>query len=65
MRYKLSKAVSVIEYSFLIAIVVAALLGIQIYLKRAVSARWRQTADMFGFGRQYQLENSEKPLAWE
>ena len=44
---------STIEYSLLIVVIVAALLGIQIYLKRAVSDRWRQAADVFGYGRQY------------
>ncbi|MGD9014683.1 MAG: hypothetical protein PVI33_01475 [Candidatus Omnitrophota bacterium] len=65
MKYKLLKAMSVIEYSFLIAVIVAALLGIQTYLKRAVSARWRQSADTFGFGRQYELDRSEGSLIWE
>jgi Flp pilus assembly pilin Flp len=47
------KAISIIEYSLIVAVVVAALFGIQIYLKRAISGRWRQAADTFGFGRQY------------
>jgi Flp pilus assembly pilin Flp len=53
MKNKYLKAVSVIEYSLLIAVVVAALLGIQIYIKRAVCARWQQSADTFGYGRLY------------
>ena len=47
------KGMSIIEYSLLIAIVVSALFGMQIYLKRAISGRWRQAADGFGYGRQY------------
>ena len=46
------KAISVIEYSLIIVVVVAALLAIHVYLKRAVSGRWRQAADTFGYGRQ-------------
>jgi len=52
-KNKYLKAMSVLEYSMLIAIVVAALVGMQIYLKRAVSGRWRQAADTFGYGRIY------------
>ena len=44
---------NMLEYSLVITILVAALLGIQIYLKRAVIGRWRQAADTFGYGRQY------------
>ena len=44
----------ILEYSVLIAIVVAALLCMQIYVKRAICGRWRQAADVFGSGRQYE-----------
>lgn len=37
----------------LVAIVVAALVGMQVYVKRAISARWVEAADTFGYGRQY------------
>ncbi len=47
------RAVSAVEYSLIVAVVVAALLGMQVYVKRAVSGRWRQAADTFGYGRQY------------
>jgi hypothetical protein len=53
-RDKKIRAVSTLEYSIVVAVVVAALLGMQIYLKRAVCSRWRQAADTFGYGRQYQ-----------
>jgi len=53
MRVKSCKAISVIEYSLIVAVVTAALLGMQIYMKRAISGRWRQAADTFGYGRQY------------
>ncbi len=47
------KGTSIIEYSLLIAIVVAALIGMQIYFKRAVCANWKVAGDVFGSGRQY------------
>lgn len=47
------RAISTIEYAMVIALVSAALLSIGIYYKRAVCGRWRQAADAFGFGRQY------------
>ncbi len=43
---------SVVEYSLLIAIVIAGLLAMQVYVKRAVSGRWKEAGDVFGFGRQ-------------
>ncbi|HTZ11011.1 MAG TPA: hypothetical protein VMD04_01340, partial [Candidatus Margulisiibacteriota bacterium] len=43
-----------LEYAFLIAVVVAALLGTSVYLKRAVSGRWRDLGETFGYGRQFE-----------
>lgn len=43
-----------IEYAVLIAIVIAALLGMQIFIKRSIMGRWRQAADTFGAGKQYE-----------
>jgi len=53
MKNKYLKAMSVVEYSLLIAVIVAALVGVQTYIKRAICARWGQAADTFGYGRQY------------
>ena len=53
------KGVSVLEYAALIAIVVAALLGMAVYFRRSLSGKWRQAADTFAGGRQYDL--SEGP----
>jgi len=50
--YRPQKAMSVVEYSLLIAIVIAGLLAMQFYLKRAVCGRWKEAGDVFGFGRQ-------------
>jgi Flp pilus assembly pilin Flp len=47
------RALSMIEYAMVIAIVAGALFAIGIYYQRAVHGRWRQAADIFGFGRQY------------
>lgn len=44
----------ILEYSVLTALVIAALVCMQVYVKRAVCGRWRQSADVFSSGRQYQ-----------
>ena len=44
----------ILEYSVLIAIVIAALVCMQVYVKRAICGRWRQVGDVFGSGRQYE-----------
>lgn len=53
MNNNLRKAFLSLEYTLLIAIIVAALIGISMYLKRAISGRWRTVGDTFGHGRQY------------
>ncbi|MBI4355536.1 MAG: hypothetical protein HY597_03680 [Candidatus Omnitrophica bacterium] len=45
---------STIEYAVLIAVVVAALLLMQRYVKGAIAQRWRSAGDVFGFGQQYE-----------
>ena len=50
----LRRAQGAIEYAVLLAIVVAALVGMSIYMKRALSGKWRAVGDGFGFGRQYE-----------
>ena len=47
-------AQSAVEYAVLIAIVVAALVGMSVYAMRALSGKWRQAGDTFGYGRQYE-----------
>lgn len=42
-----------IEYAFLIAIVVAAVIGMSFYIRRAFCGKWREAGDMFGQGRQF------------
>jgi Flp pilus assembly pilin Flp len=41
-----------LEYAFLIAILVAALIGMSLYFQRALSGKWRDAGDNLGFGRQ-------------
>ncbi len=43
-----------IEQAALIAVVVAAAVGMSVYMMRALCGRWRQVGDSFGFGRQYE-----------
>ncbi|MCG8432069.1 MAG: hypothetical protein MJA29_12970 [Candidatus Omnitrophica bacterium] len=45
---------SAVEYAVLILVFVATILGISVYLKRAVSGKYRSAADVFGYGRQYE-----------
>jgi hypothetical protein len=37
----------------MIAAVAVALIGMAVYLQRAVSGKWKQSVDVFGYGRQY------------
>lgn len=43
-----------IEYGLLIVVIISAILGMLIYMKRAINSKWRETGDSFGFGRQYE-----------
>ncbi len=54
------KGMSVVEYSLLLAIVIAALLAMQVYVKRAVSGRWKEAGDVFGYGRQFEKGVTEQ-----
>lgn len=42
-----------IEFAFTLAVVVAALLAISVYLTRSICGKFRASADVFGYGRQY------------
>ena len=50
----LSRGQAAIEYAVLTAIVVAALIAMSGYTKRALSGKWRLVGDTFGYGRQYE-----------
>ena len=49
-----SKGQGVIEYTILIAILVAVLVGMASYVQRALAGKWRDVGDTFGYGRQYE-----------
>ena len=53
LKLKGKKGNSSIEYAFLIALVIGALIGMQAYFKGSVCQRWRLAGDAFGSGRQY------------
>ncbi len=59
-RRRFINGISVIEYSLIVAVAVTALLGMSVYVKRAVCGRWRQAADTFGYGRQYDMKSDPK-----
>jgi len=48
------KSGTVLEYAALIAAVVAALIGMSYLIKGAICGKWREQADTFGYGRQYE-----------
>jgi len=60
MQKKINKAQSVLEYTILIVIVVAALLAMRIYMLRAVQEKYRQSGDVFGEGEQYERGVTEQ-----
>ncbi len=43
-----------IEYGALMAITVAAGIGMSVYFMRSLCGRWRQVGDTFGAGKQYE-----------
>lgn len=47
------KGSSILEYAIIISLVVAALVAMSVYIRRAVCGKWRQAADSIGFGRQF------------
>lgn len=53
MSEKSKKAQSILEYAILILIFAAVVVGASVYLTRLVQARFRQSADVFGEGEQY------------
>ena len=45
---------SAIEYAVWVAVIAAMLLGMAVYVKRALCGRWRQVGDVFGYGKQFE-----------
>ena len=50
---------TVLEYAFLIAIIISTLLVMSVYIKRNLQGKWRSVGDQFGSGRQYEPGVSE------
>lgn len=48
-----------LENAVLIAIIIAALIGMSAYIRRAMCGKLRQAGDSFGFGKQYDPLNQE------
>jgi Flp pilus assembly pilin Flp len=51
---KANEGLTAVEYSLLIMVIVAALWGGVVYMKRAISGSMRSAGDTFGQGRQYE-----------
>ena len=49
-----NKSQSILGYALLIAIVVAALLAMSVYMKRRIQGSYKKSADVFGQEEQYQ-----------
>jgi Flp pilus assembly pilin Flp len=49
-----SLAQSILEYTVVMIVVVAALIAMFGFLKRHLQAKWQESADTFGQGRQYE-----------
>ena len=53
MYLRKKSAVSTLEYTFLIVIIIMAILATQKYIVRGFAGRWKQLGDSFGMGKQY------------
>ncbi|MFH1691000.1 MAG: hypothetical protein ABIC68_00300 [Candidatus Omnitrophota bacterium] len=52
--------VTILEYALLLVVLVAVLMSMQIFLRRAISYKWREAGDSLGFGRQYAPEGAHR-----
>ena len=43
-----------VEYAVMGAVLMAALLGMLVYVQRGLHGKWREVGDSFGHGRQYE-----------
>ena len=44
-----------IEYAVLMAVAMAGLVGMAVYVKGGIAGRWREAGDVFGHGKQYDV----------
>jgi len=49
-----NKSQGILGYAFLIAIVVAALIAMSVYIKRRIQGGYKKSVDAFGQGEQYE-----------
>ena len=49
-----------VEYLVMITIIIAALIGMGVYLKRGLFGKWREVGDGFGHGKLYEPGQSKK-----
>lgn len=49
-----SRGQGITEYTVLIAVLIAALIGMMSYTQRSLMGKWREAGDTFGAGRQYE-----------
>ncbi len=54
MKTERNSAQTFLEYAILIAIIAAVVMAMRIYFVRAVQEKYRQAADVFGEGEQYE-----------
>lgn len=59
-NYKLRRAQSTVEYAVLIACLTAALIGMQIYIKRSLQGRFKEAANEIG--EQYSAKTTKSSL---
>jgi len=52
------KASSIIEYAAIFVLVATALTTFYFFLKSSVSGKWKSGFDVFGYGRQYDVNNT-------
>jgi hypothetical protein len=58
----MKRSQTMLEYSILLVIIIAALLVMQVYMKRGFQGRWKQAMD--DVGDQYDVESFNSSLRW-
>jgi Flp pilus assembly pilin Flp len=56
---KNNRAQMYLEYAVLIALAAAALIAMRLFFGRAVQAKYREAADVFGQGEQYEMNKTQ------
>ena len=53
-RLRTARGQIMLEHAVLVAVIVAAVLSMAVYLKRAINSKYREVGDAFGQGRQFE-----------